>query len=87
MKPTNLVGERLRSEMLARLMTQAELAQRLGVSRSLVFALLRGRRTVSADVALRLEMVFGGKPTALDWLTWDNIRRTAEARKKLEGPR
>lgn len=40
-------------------LTQDELARRLGISRRRVNELVRGRRGVSADTALRLALCFG----------------------------
>jgi addiction module HigA family antidote len=53
--------------------TQDELAHRLGVSRRRVNELVKGRRGISADTALRLGMLFGTGPDI--WLdlqqAWD----------------
>ncbi len=67
-------GEMLREEFLKPLrMTQTELAERIGVSYPRVNELVRGKRGVTPDTALRLERVFGME--ARFWLNlqlaWD----------------
>lgn len=49
-------------------MTQGELAHLLGVSRRRVNELLKGRRGISPDTALRLSMHFGTDPWL--WSAW-----------------
>jgi addiction module HigA family antidote len=61
-------GEILRELVLAPLgMTVSEAAERLGVSRKTLHKILAGTSGVTADMALRLEEVFG-KPDATHWL-------------------
>jgi addiction module HigA family antidote len=55
--------KRLRKE---RKLTQEDLAKRLGISRLSVNELERNRRNITADMALRLEKVFG--VDAMGWL-------------------
>ena len=43
--------------------SQTELAAALGVSRRRVNELIRGRRAITPDTALRLAMFFGNEPT------------------------
>lgn len=65
-KPTH-PGEILREDILPALdMTQAELAERLGVSRLSVSELLLGKRTMSADMAIRVARLTGTTPES--WL-------------------
>ena len=53
-KPTHL-GEILREDVLPALdITQGELAEKLGVSRRTVSAILHGRRPVTPDMAIRI---------------------------------
>ena len=53
-------GEMLMEEFLKPLkMTQIQLAERLGVSYPRVNELIRGKRGVTPDTALRLERLFG----------------------------
>jgi len=66
-------GELLESQFLKPLgLNQAEFAQRLGVSRRRVNELLRGRRRISIDSAVRLARFFGNDAAywmrlQLDW--------------------
>lgn len=61
-RPTH-PGELLREETLpAARLTQSDLADRLGVSRSTISALLRERGSVTPDLAHRLARLFGTTP-------------------------
>ncbi|MBI4983820.1 MAG: HigA family addiction module antidote protein [Rhodocyclales bacterium] len=61
-RPTH-PGAILREDVLPALnMTQTELAQRLGVSRLTVSEVLHEKRSVSADMALRLGKLLGNGP-------------------------
>ena len=67
-------GEMLLEEFLKPLgMTQVALATRVGVTTQRINEIVKGKRGVSADTALRLERVFGME--AQFWLnlqlTWD----------------
>jgi len=65
-RPT-LPGDVLRDDVLPALkMTQGELAKRLGVSRLSVSELLHGRRSLSADMAVRIGRLTN--TTAESWL-------------------
>lgn len=56
-------GEIIREEFLEPLsMTQVELARRIGVSFQRVNEIVNGRRSVTADTALRLSALFGPAP-------------------------
>ena len=73
-------GQFLETQFLKPLgLNQAEFAQRLGVSRRRVNELLRGRRGISLDTAVRLANFFGND--AEFWmqlqLVWD-IHRTQD---------
>jgi addiction module HigA family antidote len=59
----NMLNERVAdgSDQLASL-TQKELAKRLGVSQRTVSELIRERRTMTADMAIRLSRVFKTTP-------------------------
>ena len=48
-----------------------EAASRLGVSRTSLSKVLKGRGTVTPEMAVRLEMTFG-KPNAAHWLRLQN---------------
>ena len=72
--PPTHPGEMLLEEFLMPLgMTQTELAQRLGVSFPRVNELIRGKRGITPDTALRLERLLGME--AQFWLNlqlaWD----------------
>lgn len=65
-RPTH-PGEILRDDVLPALgMTQGEFARRLGVSRLSVSELLHGKRSLSADMAVRIGRLT--KTTAESWL-------------------
>ena len=69
-KPTH-PGEVLREEYLTELgLSVAQLAQALGVSRQSINELVREKRSVSPDMALRLARYFG--TTAQFWLNMQN---------------
>ena len=66
-RPTH-PGELLREDVLPALgMTQTAFAERLGVSRLTVSELLHGKRSLSADMAVRLARLLGTTPES--WLT------------------
>ena len=72
--PPSHPGEMILEEFLRPLhMTQTELAQRLGVSFPRVNEIIRGKRGITPDTALRLERLFGME--AQFWLNlqlaWD----------------
>jgi antitoxin HigA-1 len=72
--PPTHPGEMLKEEFLKPLgMTQTELAEKLGVSYPRVNELIRGKRGVTPDTALRLEQLLGME--AQFWLNlqfvWD----------------
>jgi addiction module HigA family antidote len=76
-RPPTHPGEILMEEFLKPLkMTQAELAENLGVSYPRVNELIHGKRGVTPDTALRLEQLFGME--AQFWLNlqlaWDLYR-------------
>lgn len=77
------VGEVLRDLLATHYeITQDELARALHVSRFTVNQLVNGRRSVTAEMALRLARALGTTPEF-----WLNLQRTTdlfEARKKLE---
>jgi len=61
-KPTH-PGEMLREDFLPDFnLTPAELAAALGVSRQSVYELLRERRRLSPEMAIRLARLFGNSP-------------------------
>lgn len=73
-RPPTHPGEMLMEEFLKPLqLTQAELAEKLGVSYPRVNELIHGKRGVTPDTALRLERLFGME--AQFWLNlqlaWD----------------
>jgi len=67
-------GELLREDVLPALgMTQGELAKRLGVSRLTVSELLREKRAVSADMAMRLARLLNTTPES-----WLNVQQAVD---------
>lgn len=65
-KPTH-PGAILREDVLPELnMTQAEIAERLGVSRRTISEIIHEHRPVTADMAIRLAHFLGGTPSS--WL-------------------
>lgn len=72
-KPTH-PGEMLREDFLPDYdLTVARLAESLGVSRQSVNELLRERRAVSPEMALRLARLFGNSPEF-----WLNAQRSVD---------
>jgi antitoxin HigA-1 len=55
------------------MMTQTELAKRLGMSRRTVSELIRERRSMTADMAIRLSRVFETTPDI-----WMNLQKAAD---------
>lgn len=86
-RPPTHPGEILLEEFLKPLdMTQTELAARIGVSFPRVNELIKGRRGVTPDTALRLARLFGTTPEF--WLQgqllWDLYQAThAKAAKNI----
>ena len=75
-------GEFLESRFLKPLgLTQAEFAEKLGVSRRRVNELLRGRRAFTLDTAVRLAQFFGND--AEFWLQLQLAWDVYDARRKL----
>lgn len=79
-RPPTHPGEMLREEFLVPLeITQTELASRLGVSFPRLNEVIRGKRGVTPDTALRLERVLG-MPAEFwlglqqDWDLWHAMR-------------
>lgn len=78
-------GQFLESRFLKPLaITQTELAIALGVSRRRVNELIRGRRAITPDTAVRLGMFFGNDATF--WMhlqvAWDMHAASKEARQR-----
>lgn len=72
-RPTH-PGEMLREDFLPDYdLTVAGLAEAVGVSRQTVNELLRGRRAVSPEMALRLARLFGNRPEF-----WLNAQRAVD---------
>lgn len=72
-RPTH-PGEMLREDFLPDFgLTVTRLAEAVGVSRQTVNELLRGRRAVSAEMALRLARLFGNSPEF-----WINAQRAVD---------
>ena len=88
-RPTH-PGEMLREDFLPDYgLTVSSLAQALGVSRQTINELLRERRSVSPEMALRLSRLFGNTPEF--WLNaqravdlWDASRAIKKSVKKIQ---
>ncbi len=77
-------GEVLREEFLIPLgITQYRLAKEIGVTEARISAICSGKRTVTADTALRLAAFFG--TTSGFWLGLQADYDTEEASKELSG--
>ena len=76
------IGEMLRGEFMEPLqLTQARLAEAMGVPRKHINELCTGRRAVTADTALMLARVFGN--SAEFWL---NVQRRCDLWEALHAP-
>jgi antitoxin HigA-1 len=73
-------GEHLAEELKELGMSAAELARRLDVPTNRVTEILKGRRAVTGDTALRLAHFFG--TTAEFWLNLQNLYELRVAQKK-----
>ena len=62
--------------------TRSSLAQALGVSRNTLYKLLEGKQGVTADMALRLEAVWGS--TAQTWLNVQQMHDLWHAEKRID---
>jgi addiction module HigA family antidote len=69
-------GEHIRDEMNELGMSQAELARALGIPRTRVSEILRGRRGITADTALRLARWLDTSPQM-----WLNLQAIHDLRK------
>ena len=81
-KPVS-VGEILIEEFMRPMsLTQAELAEAMGVARKHVNELCNGRRSVTAPTALILARVFGNSPEI-----WLNVQRRSDLWEAMNSPR
>ncbi len=84
-RPPTHPGEMLMEEFIKPLgVTQTELAAKLGISFPRLNEILRGKRAVTPDTALRLERVLGMSADfwlglQLDWDLWHAIRADGAA--------
>lgn len=70
-RPAIHPGEFLAEELEARNMTSAELARALGVPQNRISEVLRGKRAITVDTALRLARWIGSSPQY--WLNLQQI--------------
>jgi antitoxin HigA-1 len=76
-------GEHLAEELKALDMSSAELARNLEVPTNRVIHILKGRRAITGDTALRLAHYFGTTPEF--WLNLQSLYDLRVARQKSEG--
>jgi addiction module HigA family antidote len=81
MKPAH-PGAFLRHWVLPEAMTVTEAAKRLGVARQALDALLNGRSSLSAEMALRIEDAFGQRMETLMQMQLDYDAYATRARAK-----
>ena len=80
-KPTH-PGAIIREDILPTLkLTQSELAQHLGVSRLTVSDIIHEKRSVTAEMAIRISTALGGSPES--WLRMQEALDLWEAQQKL----
>ena len=80
-KPTH-PGAIIREDILPELkLTQGELAQHLGVSRLTVSDIIHEKRSVTAEMAIRISTALGGSPES--WLRLQEALDLWEAQQKL----
>jgi len=73
-RPPTTPGEIIQDEFLVPLgMSQAELARAMGVPTNRISQLILGKRSVTAETALRLEAVLG-----IDAGTWMNLQAACD---------
>ena len=75
-------GEILEEELVARAMTQKELAQKMGRPAQSVNEIVRGKRALTPETALGLERVLGVEASL--WVRLEGDYRLALARQKLD---
>ena len=73
-------------------LTQDSLARQLGISRRRVNELLRGRRGITPDTAVRLALLFGLEPAfwmglQLHWDLYRECHAPPRPRERLQGAR
>lgn len=77
--PGDFIREFLTDEELH--LNQGDLAKRLGVSRGNLNAIVNGKRTVTPEMAMRLERVLG-----VSMQTWLNLQAAVEIYDALHSP-
>lgn len=79
-------GQVLKEELLARNLTQCDLAKHLGIHQSKINEICRGRRGVSAEMAVQLGLCFNTSPTF--WMNmqanWELSRVDESRYRKLQ---
>ncbi len=77
-------GVFLREEMEALRTSQKALAEKIGVSKTIINEILHGKRKINGELAVKLEQVLYSP--ASYWLNLQALYDEAEARKKLNIP-
>lgn len=81
--PPTHPGEMLREDFLPDYeLTTASLAKALGVSRQTINEILRERRAITSNIALRLSRLFGN--SAEFWLNAQQVRDLWETEKEIQ---
>lgn len=81
MKPIH-PGKILRQMMAEKRWTQDELAAITGISRQMVYMILSGKSSISAETAARFAAAFGNK--AEEWIKWDGLYRLSTIEAELD---
>ncbi len=81
-------GETLKDEIEFIGLTQADVAARAGCTVQTINRIINGRESISPDMALKLERIFEGRPSAQFWLNmqsaYDNEAARAKEEKEVE---
>lgn len=77
-------GVFLKEEMEVLKISQKALAEKIGISKTIINEVIHGKRKISGELAVKLEQVLYSP--ASYWLNLQSIYDEAEARKKLKLP-
>lgn len=77
-------GETLKNEMAFSGFTQAKMAVKVGCTVQTINRIVKGRESISPDIALKLERALNGRPSAEFWLNMQSDYDRVLARQKEE---